>query len=101
MIHPNSGHFTRKCKHFWKKSVQERNQIVKDLKACKLCLSISHIGEVCPYEASWKPCGVNNCEVINNRLLHEDNEVNMHIQATVQSDSNKETRTLLLMQEVT
>jgi hypothetical protein len=42
LIHPDATHFTRKCKAFRSKSVEERGKLVFDLKACKLCLSIKH-----------------------------------------------------------
>ena len=41
LLHPKSSHFTRKCKDFLSKTVDERAQVLKDQGACRLCLSFS------------------------------------------------------------
>ena len=70
LIHPNSNHFTRKCKAFLTKTVDERGSIVKDAGACKFCLSLSHTGQPCPFEATWNKCDVQGCNQAHSRLLH-------------------------------
>ena len=105
LIHPRAAHFTRKCSEFKRKSVEERGQLVKDLNACKLCLTITHIGEPCPREPDWNPCDVGECNEMHSRLLHGAPALlTMHIQqqqVTVASKScKKEARTLLLMQDI-
>ena len=50
IIHPNSRHLTRKCHTLLQKTVEERGKIIKDAKACKFCLSVSHVGQPCPFE---------------------------------------------------
>ena len=59
LIHTNAPHLTRKCSSFLEKSAKERGEIVKNLDACKLCLSLSHIGNVCPFVSKWGTCNVN------------------------------------------
>ena len=97
MIHQNQrgprGHLTRKCREFNDKSPEERAQLVRDLGACKLCLTI-HEERPCPFQARWQPCGVGGCEEFHSRLLHGAPALAvMHI-----FDSTR--KTLLLMQEV-
>ena len=70
IIHPNSTHFTRKCKAFLRLTVQERGKVILDAKGCGFCLSNSHIGAGCPFEGQWKNCDVNNCNKPHNRLIH-------------------------------
>ena len=71
LIHPNAFHFTRKCKVFKSKSVEERAAIINDKKACHLCLGIDHIGQPCPKQATWSPCNYSNCGKPHSNLLHE------------------------------
>ena len=110
MIH-NKPHLTRKCSDFLGRSVEERIQLVKDLKACELCLTTSHVGSDCPWLEKWEPCGVNGCQYYHSRLLHpKDTKSSHHIQAAVQVKSDLQVsteirkelqaRTLLLMQEI-
>ena len=70
LIHTNSSHFTRKCKMFLAKTVDERGRLVKDAFGCKLCLSTSHQGEPCPFETLWGQCGIDGCDMCHSRLLH-------------------------------
>ena len=70
LIHPNATHFTRKCRAFLSKTVDERGSIVKDAGACKFCLSTSHSGQPCPFEATWNKCDVQGCNQSHSRLLH-------------------------------
>ena len=70
LVHATASHFTRMCRTFKAKSVDERGQLVKDLNACKLCLSTSHIGQPCPFEATWSKCDVPGCDKFHSRLLH-------------------------------
>ena len=70
LIHPNASHFTRNCKAFRGKSVEERGQLVKDLNGCKLCLSISHQNNPCPFELTWSKCGINGCTQFHSHLVH-------------------------------
>ena len=55
LIHPRAAHLTRKCNEFKNKSPEERGQLVRDLNACKLCLSIQHLGQPCPNLGTWNP----------------------------------------------
>ena len=100
LIHPSSSHFTRKCKSFLKKTIEERGQLVKDLSACKLCLSLAHPDEPCPHEANWQPCGVDSCTEMHSRLVHGSIAVSMHILAMTFTDPHQHKRTLLLMQMI-
>ena len=96
-----STHLTRKCKEFLKKTAEERTQLVKDLNACKLCLSVSHVGEPCPYDKTWDPCNVSGCLEMHSRLLHGAPALkNMHIHQVMTSSAQNDNRTLLLMQEI-
>ena len=70
LIHPNASHFTRKCKTFLKKTVEERGKFVKENDGCKLCLTNSHPGKSCPFEASWDKCGISGCDEYHSRLVH-------------------------------
>ena len=71
LIHPNSSHLTRKCREFLAKTVEERGQIIKDTKCCKLCLSFSHVDKPCPFESKWEKCKIRGCEEHHSRLVHE------------------------------
>ena len=70
VVHPNSSHFTRKCKAFLQMTVQQRGKIILDAKGCGFCLSTSHVGESCPFVGKWNNCDVNNCNKPHNRLIH-------------------------------
>ena len=70
LIHPSATHFTRLCKVFRSKSVEERGQLIKDANACKLCLSDTHQNQPCPFEAIWGACGINGCDQFHSRLVH-------------------------------
>ena len=70
LLHPTGNHLTRKCREFQAKTVAERGKIVKDLNGCKLCLSVSHIGNPCPFENTWQPCNTNGCTGKHSRLIH-------------------------------
>ena len=71
LIHANGQHHTRKCRKFTSMSVDERGKLVKDLNACTLCLSTSHLGvSECPLKAGWQPCDVSGCGKYHSRLLH-------------------------------
>ena len=110
LIHQKGSHHTRKCRDFLSKTAEERGQLVKDLEACKLCLSLSHVGQSCPRESSWNPCDVDSCGEMHSRLLHGAPALlSMHIrQLQVSTSSEKrdvtkntnEKRTLLLMQDI-
>ena len=97
IIHPEAYHLTRKCSEFLKKTVDERATTVKDLNACQLCLSTSHIGAECPWKAKWQPCDVEGCGQYHSRTLHGNTVINMHLQASVKYEN---VRVLLLMQEI-
>ena len=101
IIHPNASHLTRKCHAFTQsKTVDERAQLVKDLGACSLCLSITHKGSPCPRKGEWK-CGESGCALPHSRLLHGTTVTGLvnNIQ-TVTSITN-ESMTLLILQTVT
>lgn len=85
LIHPNGNHLTRRCNVFLSKTVAERGKIVKDVKGCKLCLSVSHPGSPCPFELKWKPCGEGGCTGLHSRLIHGCGipELSCHIRYTV------------------
>ena len=101
LVHPNSEHLTRHCKEYMGKTPDERGEIVTSLGACKLCLSIAHVGKDCPWESKWKPCGVGGCDKFHSRTLHGAKSFSIQIiHATLQNQTSVETRTLLLMQEV-
>ena len=70
LIHPNSSHLTRKCRSFLSKTVEEREKVVKDANACRLCLSVSHTGQTCPFEGKWDTCNVDGCAEYHSRLVH-------------------------------
>ena len=82
LIHQNSKHLTRKCKTFLSKTVAERDELVKELKGCKLCLSLSHSEKPCPWESKWNPCGVNGCKEYHSRLLHNSNYLKPNFKAS-------------------
>ena len=101
LIHPNSEHLTRHCKEYMSKTPDERGEVVKNLDACKLCLSLAHVGQDCPWEDKWKPCGVSGCDKFHSRTLHGAKSFSIQlIHTTLQTQTSIETRTLLLMQEV-
>ena len=96
LLHQNSNHLTRKCKSFLSKTCAERGKPVKELDACKLCLSLSHVGKPCPWESKWNPCNVDGCGEFHPRLLHvsQDKGFAMHaskrgkfVGETTQSDT--------------
>ena len=94
LIHPSGSHLTRKCKDFLSKSVEERGRLVKDTGGCKLCLSLSHIGKVCPWETKWNPCGVDNCKELHSRLIHgataiNSTKMNNHIMHSSTNEHNQ------------
>lgn len=97
VIHENSDHFTRKCKSFLSKTVAERVQIINDKKACILCLSLSHVGEPCPWKSKWDPCGVNGCAVYHSRLLHANSGMSAN---GCKATTDGEQSTLLLIQKM-
>ena len=70
LIHPSSSHLTRKCHAFLSKTVEERGKIVQDCSGCKLCLSISHVGQPCPFVDKWQKCNIQGCQESHSRLLH-------------------------------
>ena len=70
LLHPNATHLTRKCNLFLQKTVEERGKVVKDAGACKLCLSLSHVGQPCPFEQTWGTCNVSGCAEHHSRLVH-------------------------------
>ena len=92
IIHKGSNHLTRKCKDFVKKTYEERDTLVKDLGACRFCLSLSHVGESCPWESKWDPCDVNECGQLHARLLHPPPNTSCKV------NSNTDGGTLLLVQ---
>ena len=69
LVHPDGNHLTRKCRKFLSMSIIERGNVVKDTNGCKLCLSISHIGQPCPFADTWS-CSVNDCEDRHSFLVH-------------------------------
>ena len=103
LIHQKGNHLTRKCKDFLSKTAAERGQLVKELDACKLCLSLSHIGKSCPWESKWDPCKVDGCKEYHSRLVHGSNiqGVSYHIK-TSDNGTEQETdqNTLLLIQNI-
>ena len=95
VIHTNAPHLTRKCRSFLEKSSKERGQIVKNMKACQLCLNLSHVGQVCPFEEKWRTCNVSGCNEYHSRLLHGCG-ISLHLQISEDSSScsvNKEENT--------
>ena len=96
LVHQNEGHLTRKCRAFLRMTVVERGNVVRDKNGCKLCLSISHIGQPCPFEARWGPCPVDGCNEIHSKLVHGCNipgisaavrPTNMSLQQPVDSNN--------------
>ena len=69
LYHPDSNHLTRKCKKFLGMSVVDRGNLVKTTGGCKLCLSLSHVGQPCPFEGTWT-CSVNDCNDPHSFLIH-------------------------------
>ena len=100
IIHVNSNHLTRKCHAFKAKSVDERAQLVKDLGACSLCLSITHKGNPCPRKPQWE-CGESGCKEKHSKLLHGTTVVGLvnHLKTLTCSITN-EARTLLILQRI-
>ena len=69
LVHPEASHLTRKCRKFLSMSVVDRSNIVKNTGGCKLCLSLSHVGQVCPFEGTWT-CSVTDCNDPHSFLVH-------------------------------
>ena len=69
-----------------------------------MCLSVSHVGETCPFESSWGTCNVNGCNKYQSHLVHgcSIQVISMHIQNTSvnQRDSTTRDNALLLVQKV-
>ena len=97
IIHPEATHLTRRCSEYLGKSKDDRATLVKELNACKLCFSVSHVGSECPWKSKWQPCCVENCTEYHSRTLHGNTVLNMHLQASAKCES---VRVLLLMQEI-
>ena len=97
LIHPNSTHLTRKCHAFRSKTVVERGQLVKDMNACKFCLSLSHPGVPCPFLSQWGPCGINGCTDHHSRMVHGCGIQGISMQVFKYNNRNS---TLLLVQTV-
>ena len=103
LIHPTQPHLTRRCSDYQKMSVNERAKLVKDQSACKLCLSVSHVGSTCPWESKWQPCDVDGCNEYHSRTLHGNTVlVGMHLIAAAKTEIEEadKNRILLLMQEI-
>ena len=90
IIHANSNHLTRRCNAFKAKTVDERAQLVKDLGACSLCLTVTHKGSPCPRKSEWK-CGESGCTESHSRLLHGTTVVGLvnHLQKLTCSITNE------------
>lgn len=99
LIHPNSRHLTRKCEIFKKKTVTERCQLVKDMNACPLCLTVSHQGTECPRKSTFQPCDIDSCNKYHSRMLHGCTVVGL--QFHIQLGDHLQLHTLLLFQTVT
>ena len=69
LVHPEANHLTRKCRKFLSMSVVDRGTLVKNTGGCKLCLSLSHVGQVCPFEGTWT-CSVTDCTDPHSFLVH-------------------------------
>jgi len=69
----NGDHGIWKCKQFIQLGVADRWQLAKDKKLCFRCLASSHRGQDC---SRSRPCGVNGCTQVHNRLLHRNNNNN-------------------------
>ena len=100
LIQISTNHLTRKCFAFKSKTVDDRAQLVKDLGACSLCLTITHIGNRCPRINEWK-CSESGCTEKHSRLLHGTSVVGLvnHLRTLTCSITNK-ARTLLILQKV-
>ena len=71
LVHPNCEHLTRKCRKFLSMDVVERGNLVKDTCGCKLCLSLSHVGEPdCPLESKFGKCTFVGCAESHSHLVH-------------------------------
>ena len=70
LVHPNEGHLTRRCRAFLRMSVVQRGNVVRDTNGCKLCLSLSHPNQPCPFETQWGPCPVDGCNEIHSKFIH-------------------------------
>ena len=99
LIHPNSRHLTRKSENFKKKTVTERCQLVKDMNACPLCLTISHQGTECPRKSTFQPCDIDSCNKYHSRMLHGCTVVGL--QFHLQVKDHLQLHTLLLFQTLT
>ena len=71
LIHDNATLFTRKCRAFPDKKSEERASLVKETKGCRICLSISHLGNPCPFKVRWGPCEFTGCGKFHPHLLHD------------------------------
>ena len=72
---------------------------MKDAGGCKLCLTISHQGQPCPFESTWEKCGINNCNEFHSRLVHGCKVQGISCYAEI-CLSVSATQTLLLIQYV-
>ncbi|XP_065181934.1 uncharacterized protein LOC135812491 [Sycon ciliatum] len=62
-----SGHATRDCRTFAKKSVNDRWKWIRAESRCFTCLAHGHRSGNCP---SKKPCGLQGCDRLHHHLLH-------------------------------
>ena len=104
IIHPEANHFTRRCRQFLRKNVEERGQLLREKNWCKLCLSTSHGANPCPFEATWQKCGVDGCQLSHSKLVHGCTipEINCHAIAVNASVSTPGSpgQTLLLIEKI-
>ena len=98
LIHPNARHLTRKCNTFKDKPLNDRCQLVSDMGACALCLTILHPGEECPKRATFRPCDIDGCNRYHSRLLHGCTVAGL--QFHIQHTDHLESHTLLLFQTI-
>ena len=63
-------HGLSECRAFKKLEADAKAQLVVSRKACKLCLSASHVVDDCPRKATWRPCDIDQCGAWHSRLLH-------------------------------
>ena len=71
ILHPDAGHFTRKCRTFLGKTTKERADVIKNNKACPFCLSITHQDKECPWKDKWERCNIDKCQKFHSHLLHD------------------------------
>ena len=104
LIHTNSSHLTRKCRSFLQKTVKERGQIVQTTNGCKLCLSISHADNPCPFESEWGTCNINGCTEYHSRLVHgcaiQGISMFMHNCNKIETPVDELSNTLLLIEKI-